>query len=69
MMKNVTLLSLRSGNRASVSARTAVDAVVSVDYVLAITLADSAYRALIGTSAAGDAIIRNYVCHCSFTSK
>ena len=61
----VALLSLGSLNGASVCARAAVDALVSVDLVLAVSLVDSLGGAVLSASAAGDAIIANLVCHCS----
>ena len=60
----VALLSLGSLNGASVCARAAVDALVSVDLVLAVSLVDSLGGAVLSASAAGDAIIANLVCHC-----
>ena len=53
---------------ASTSAGTAVNASVSVDYVLAVTLGDCAYRALTCAGTAADASARNYVCHGNSTS-
>ena len=63
---SVESLSLGSLNGASVCARAAVDALVSVDLVLAVSLVDSLGGAVLCASAAGDAIIANLVCHCSF---
>ena len=51
------LLSLGSLNRASICARTAVNALVGVNYVLAVLLADSLNGAFLSASAASDAII------------
>ena len=48
---------------ASVCARTASDALVSVNNVLAVALSDAANRASICASAAADALIGNFVCH------
>ena len=62
-------LALRDSTyRASTSAGTAVNASVSVDYVLAVTLGDCAYRALTCAGTAADASARNYVCHGNSTS-
>jgi hypothetical protein len=58
------LLSLGSLNRASICARTAVNALVGIDNVLAVLLADSLNGALFSASAASDAIISDLVCHC-----
>ena len=58
------LVSLGSLNRASICARAAVNALVGIDNVLAVLLADSLNRALLSASAASDAIISNLVCHC-----
>ena len=60
---NDELVSLRSVNRASVCAGAAVDALVSVDYVLAVALSDSLSGAVLSASAARDAIVGNLVCH------
>ena len=53
----------RSTYRTSVCARTAADALVSVDYVLAIALGDAAGGASVCASATADAFVRNFVCH------
>ena len=58
------LLSLGSLNRASICARAAVNALVRVNYVLAVLLADSLNGAFLSASAASDAIISDLVCHC-----
>ena len=60
------LLSLRSVYRASICARTAVDADISVDLVLAVTLGDSVHGAALSSSAASDASIGNLVSHDSY---
>jgi hypothetical protein len=52
-----------SVNRTSVCAATAADALVSVDYVLAVSLGDAAGRTSVSASAAADALIGNLVCH------
>ena len=57
------LLSLGSLNRASICARTAVNALVRVNYVLAVLLADSLNGAFLSASAASDAIIIDFVSH------
>ena len=57
------LLSLGSAYRASVSASTAINALVRVDNVDSITLSDSFAGALISASTACYAIFRNFVCH------
>ena len=49
--------------RASVCARTASDALVCIDNVLAVTLSDAANGASICASAAADALIGNFVSH------
>ena len=48
-------LGLGSTNGADISASAAVDAQVSVDFVLAVTLGDSGHGAALGASAASDA--------------
>ena len=62
------LLSLGSIHRAGVSASAAIDALVSVDYVYAVTLRNSLYRTLSCTCAAADAIFVNLECHGYSTS-
>ena len=56
---------LRSANGTCACASAAVDASVSVDNVLAVTLGNCVYGAAISASAASDALVRNYVCHIS----
>ena len=53
----------RGSDRAGVRACAAFDAGVGVDYILAVSLADSAHGALGGTGAAADAFIGNLVSH------
>ena len=53
----------RSAYGASVSARAAAYALVSVDNVLAITLGNATGGACISASATSDAFIRNLKCH------
>jgi hypothetical protein len=62
------LLSLGCINRASLSASAAVQALVSVDHVLAVLLGNCIYGASVSASAASDAIVRNLVCHWKYTS-
>jgi len=50
-------------NRTCVCARTAANALVSIDYVFAITFGDATGRTCILASAAADALIGNFVCH------
>ena len=57
------LLCRRSAYGTNVSTSAALDASVGVDLILAVALGDSAYRALIGTSAARDTIVRNLISH------
>jgi hypothetical protein len=59
----VYLCLLNSTSRACTSAGTAIDAGISVDLVLAISLSDSSYRALASAGAAAYACIVNYICH------
>lgn len=58
-----SLFSCGSAYGADIAACTALDASVSVDLVLSVALRDSAYGALISTSAAGNAIVRNLISH------
>jgi hypothetical protein len=53
----------RSIYGANVCASAALDASVSVDNVLTVTLSNCIYRALTLACAAGDALIVNYICH------
>ena len=57
------LLSLGCADRAGALASAAVDAGIRVNYILAIPLGNSADRASVRASAAGNAIIGNFVCH------
>ena len=57
------LFSLRCANRANTVASAAVDASVSVDNVLAVSLRNSANRAALSASAASDTLIRDLVSH------
>jgi hypothetical protein len=59
------LFSCGSGHRASLCASTALDALVSVDLVLAIAFLDCVYRASLCASTASNALIGNLVCHFS----
>ncbi len=52
-----------SSDRANIGTSTALCASVSVDLILAVSLGDSAYRALTCTSAAGDAVVCNLISH------
>jgi hypothetical protein len=52
-----------SANRASACARTAVDALTSVDHILTVTFSDSANRTFSSASSAADASILNYISH------
>lgn len=56
-------LALDSAGGAGSSAGTAVDAGISVDYILAISLRDSAYGTFAGAASAANAGISNNVCH------
>jgi len=51
---------------AGTSASTALDALFSVDLVLAVSLGDSFYGAGRCASATADASITNYICHVFF---
>ncbi len=50
-------------NRTCVCARAAANALVSVDYVFAITLGNATGRASVYTCTTADALIGNLVCH------
>ena len=56
------LLGFRRANRANVCAVAAVDALVGIDHVDR-AFADRFGGALRSTSAAGDAFVRNFICH------
>ena len=53
----------RSAYRTCICARTAADALVSVNNVFAVTLGNATGRASVGACAAADALVRNLVCH------
>ncbi len=59
-------VSLRSTDRASICAGTALNALVCVDNIFAVAFGDSFNRAFCRTSAAGDAVVRNLICHLNF---
>lgn len=52
-----------SVNRANACARTAANALLGIDFVLAITLADALYGALCLASTASNAIVCNLISH------
>ena len=56
----------RCVNRAGACAGSAVDALVSVDYILTVTLGDSLYRTFSSTCATANAGISNFVSHWYF---
>ena len=61
--KNTGSVSVRCTYRANTRASAAVDASVSVDNILAVSLRNSANRAALCASAASDTLIRNLVSH------
>lgn len=64
----IELLSFGSLYGAGICTSAALDALISVDNVLAVALGDSLYGALCCASAAGDAIITDNVCHLQSSS-
>ena len=64
LITDLGLLLLGSTNGASTCARTAVDALSSIDNVLVFALRDAAYGTLVRACAARDAIIINLISHC-----
>ena len=56
----------RSANRANACARTATNALISVDLVLAVALADALYGAFCLASTASNAIVINLISHDSY---
>ena len=62
------LLLCGSANRASLGASAAANTYIGIDFVLAVTLCNRLGRASLYASAAGYAIIRNFVCHWYGTS-
>jgi hypothetical protein len=58
-----------SANRAYVCAVTAGDALISIDYVLAVTLGNARGRAAVCTCTARDALVTNLESHCKFLRK
>ena len=65
---NELVLLVGCTNRASTCASTALNALVGIDNVLAVALADATYGALCLTAAASDAIIVDDVSHGYYTS-
>ncbi len=59
----VLQLCLRSTNRTNACARTAVNASISIDYILTVAFANSTYRTFSCTCTTADAIIINSICH------
>ena len=57
------LLFSRSANRASICARTAANALISVDNELSVTFGNASYGTSISACATSDALIGNFVCH------
>ena len=57
------LLAFDRADRASVFARTAIDAHVRIDLVLRVTLRNRVYGASVRACAARNAIFRNFMCH------
>lgn len=53
----------RSSYGANLGTAAAIDALLGIDLIFAVTLADSFYRATCCTSATSDTIIRNLKCH------
>ena len=58
-----SLVLYRSIYRSCASASTALDALFSVDNILAIAFRNTANRALRSTCAASDAVIIDFICH------
>lgn len=58
------LFLFRSTYRAGIGASTALDAGLGIDYIFAVTLRNSAYRACTCASAAGDAFVIDFISHC-----
>ena len=56
----------RSANRANAGARAAAQALIGIDLVLAIALMDRFDGALGRARAAGNAIVRNLICHVDY---
>ena len=54
---------------ASICARTAADALVSVDNVLAVTLRNAGSGATVCACATSDALVTNLKCHCKILRK
>jgi hypothetical protein len=52
-----------SGNRADISASTAVNAFFSIDYVFAVALGDCVVGAAVSASTAGDTVVIDKICH------
>lgn len=57
-----------SAHGAGISASAAIDALIRINYILAVAFGDRFHGATVGASAASDARIRNLVCHNKNTS-
>jgi hypothetical protein len=57
------LFSLGRVHRTVLSAGAAINALVGVDLVLAVTFGDGFHRTVLCAYAAGDAVVTNLVCH------
>lgn len=60
---DVKLLSSRSTNRTYTCTGTALDALISINYIFGITLGNSFNGAFCFTSAAAEALIADYISH------
>ena len=52
-----------SANRASTGTRTATNTLVSIDFVLTVTLCNALTGTSFNTCTTGDALVSNFVCH------
>ena len=66
---NSELFLSRSANRAYVCAVTAGDALISIDYELAVTLGNARGGAAVCTCTTRDALVTNLESHCKFLRK
>ena len=59
----IQLLLLRGTHRAHGSAGTALDALIRIDYILAVAFRNRIHGAAFGAASAGDAAVIDHICH------
>lgn len=66
-LNSINLVLLGSLNRANACAGAALDALVCVDFVLAVAFLNAADRTFVRASTASDALVTDLVCHFQIT--